>query len=115
MIVEDDSHTVTLFQRILTRGRYQTLTAATVREAQALLRSERPAAILLDLGLPGASGLELLQTLRQDPQLQPIKVIIVSAYSELMHQARQIGADAYLLKPINAGELLQTLENALSG
>jgi two-component system KDP operon response regulator KdpE len=114
LIVEDDKHTRALFQTLLARTNFRTAGASTVEEALAHIRQEQPAAILLDLGLPGTSGLELLKTIRQDKQWQRIKVIIVSAYRELMQQARQIGADAYLLKPINTGQFLQTLEDVLS-
>ncbi len=115
LIVEDDKHTLTLFQTLLGRSGYRTATATTVHEALQRIRLERPAIILLDLGLPGASGLDLLQTIRVDPQQTTIKFIVISAYSDLMKKAQQVGADAYLYKPINPTHLMDLLHDMLAG
>lgn len=77
----------------------------------AYARAQRPAldAVLLDLGLPGLPGLDLLHRLRQiNPDLP---VLVVTAYSELQDRVRglELGADDYLTKPFAVEELLARL------
>lgn len=114
LIVEDDKHTLSLFQTLLGRSGFRTHSATTVQEAHQQILQERPAIILLDLGLPGASGLDLLQLVQNDTHLSPIKVIVISAYNNLIKRAQQVGADAYLYKPINATYLLNLLHEMLA-
>jgi CheY-like chemotaxis protein len=66
-------------------------------------RRFKPDYVLLDLGLPGVTGFEICTQLRQDPELQSVKIIATTAYTqpEYAERAKQVGFDGYLTKPID--------------
>ncbi|MGJ3241232.1 MAG: response regulator [Anaerolineae bacterium] len=72
-------------------------------------------AILVDLGLPGKSGWELLQVIREHPKTAGITCIAVTAFhtSKTREQALQSGFDAYFSKPIDANKFAMDLEKIL--
>jgi CheY-like chemotaxis protein len=74
-----------------------------------------PALILMDIQLPGISGIEALQRLREDPVTRTIPVIAVTA-SAMQQNQREItaaGFDGYLPKPININDFLETVRAKL--
>ena len=75
-----------------------------------------PAAIVMDLHMPGMSGLEAIQQLRADPRTGRLPIIACSGTSkhEGSRQARAAGADAYLEKPCLPQELVKTLRRLLA-
>jgi two-component system, NarL family, invasion response regulator UvrY len=89
--------------------------AATGREALALVRSERPALIVLDLNLPGLGGLELLRRiLIEDPEA---RVVILSMHAEELYASRAMraGAVGYVSKNASPEELLEAMRRAANG
>ena len=113
LIVDDDSNTVLLFRTILKRIGVECISAHDGQDAITLMEHEPPDLVLLDLGLPGINGLDLITYIRQHPQLQNTKIIVVSAYVDLMHEARNLQADAYLSKPIITSHFIKTIETVL--
>lgn len=81
LIVDDEPEALQLFARMLrSSGRsYRVLRAASGAQALALMRERRPDAVVLDMVMPGMDGFEVLEVKRQDPDLRPIPVIVVSA------------------------------------
>ncbi len=82
LIVDDDPEMIRLLGRLvrLTSRRYVIREAQTGQEALALLESERPDAVLLDLVLPDLSGDEILRRMRESPRLREIPVILVTGH-----------------------------------
>ncbi len=115
LIVEDDKQTIFLYQAILKRAGLESLSASDVAEACQILRKITPALVLLDLGLPGRSGTELLEWLRQTPGLQDTPVIVISAYQELVRTLAEWPDNQMLVKPVNADTLLQMIQDMLAG
>ena len=78
------------------------------RAALERVASDPPALILLDILMPGLSGLEVLQKLKGDPKTQPIPVILVTARDRPadLVEGLEAGADDYLAKPVDPSELL---------
>jgi DNA-binding response OmpR family regulator len=70
-----------------------------------LARTVAPDLLVLDLMLPGLSGLELLAALRSDPELASTPVVVISAWSDSRAAALRAGADHFLAKPFDADEL----------
>jgi DNA-binding response OmpR family regulator len=70
-----------------------------------LVRELEPDLVVLDLMLPGLSGLQLLAELRQDPALAATPVVVISAWSDSGAAALEAGADHFLAKPFDADEL----------
>ena len=82
-------------------------------EALEQMRSHRIDVILLDLRMPGMSGLELLKKIKSDPKTKDIPVIIVTANSEEKNHALKLGANDFLAKPLDPEELkLRALNQA---
>lgn len=70
-----------------------------------------PDLIILDLRLPGMSGLELLKWIRQQPEFQKLPIISLTAYGNRdLSRAYELGLDFYLLKPANAQDLAEVLQ-----
>ena len=63
-------------------------------------RARRPDAVLFDLGMPGMSGLQFALRLRDLPGCAAIPTVAITGYQTLRLQARELGIDYYLLKPI---------------
>lgn len=113
LIVEDDGDINRMLRELLTRRGYKTASAFSGTEALLYLERELPAAMLLDLMLPGMDGEELLTRVKRDYPRLP--VIITSAKEETGTRIALLraGADDYLTKPYDTEELLARLEAVL--
>jgi signal transduction histidine kinase/ActR/RegA family two-component response regulator len=112
LYIEDNLANVTLVQRIMAqRNDIELLPAMQGRLGVDLARQHRPALILMDLHLPDITGEEVLQQLRDDPVTRSIPVVVVSADATTgqMQRLQSAGATAYLTKPFNVRELLDTV------
>jgi len=80
-----------------------------------MARREMPDVILLDIGLPGIDGWEVLRELREDPETAEISVIIVTAHAqpEVAAAAEQRGADGFITKPFRPGHLREEIVGQL--
>ena len=80
-----------------------------------LVRSEHPDALLLDIMMPGISGLDLLETIRADRSLTHLPVLILTAAdsAETCVRALELGATDFLGKPVDPVELLPRVRNAV--
>jgi DNA-binding response OmpR family regulator len=113
LIVDDDFHTAQLFKMIVERAGFDGLTALDAQEAIILLNEKRPALVLLDLGLPGMNGLELIKYIRAQEALSHTRILIVSAYTDMIARARRSNADDYLVKPISNTQLISKIKALL--
>jgi two-component system, OmpR family, KDP operon response regulator KdpE len=112
LLVDDEEILVrTLAINLRARG-YDVLTAGDGEEALAVLRTRSPDAVILDLGLPGRSGVEVLTDLRG---WSAVPVVVLSARhgSDDKVQALDVGADDYVTKPFGVDELLARLRAAV--
>jgi two-component system response regulator HydG len=114
LIVEDDRQTRSLLSTVLTDSGYDTLDADTGEAALDSLSSAPTDVILLDLHMPGLSGLETLARIRA--RQLPTRAIVMTGGASLESaiQALRLGAFDYLTKPLNRRELLDTLARALT-
>ena len=115
LIVDDNADTRLLLSARLRAHHYHTVFAADALQAMAVALKERPAAILLDLGLPGGNGLVVLQRFKANTSLGGIPVIIVTAEDPLVAEARTIeaGAVAFLQKPVDQDKLMAAVQQAV--
>ncbi|MCI0582979.1 MAG: response regulator [Chloroflexi bacterium] len=109
LIVEDDPSAVRLLHAYLEPEGYRVRVAPDGEQALLDVRIERPAAILLDVLLPGMDGWEVLRRLKADPELRSIPVVIVTVVDE-KDVGLALGAVDYLVKPIDRDALLASLE-----
>lgn len=111
ILLIDDSATSRAVLKVYLSGlSYELLEAADGESGLKLARQMRPAVILLDLKMPGMDGLTFCRSLRSDPILRPIPVILISGTRStlLAQEAVRIGARTFLTKPIN-DSVLRTL------
>jgi CheY-like chemotaxis protein len=116
ILVVDDSNTNTLLlNAVLTEKGYQTITALSVREANAIIAKQYPDLILLDLLMPKISGIDFLQLLKSDEKTSNIPVMIVSAIAdeEVIKRIMALGAVDFLKKPIDIQYLVDRVGDIL--
>ncbi|CUA93308.1 EAL domain-containing protein [Thiomonas bhubaneswarensis] len=103
LVVEDDPASRELLTRRLARDGLNTLAAADGPSALAVLAQQPVSAVLLDIGLPAMSGLDVLRTLRQTHPADLLPVLMVTAFDETerLEEAFDCGASDYLNKPIH--------------
>jgi two-component system phosphate regulon response regulator PhoB len=108
LVVDDEADIVALVAFHLVKAGYRVSTASTGPDALAAARQERPALIVLDQMLPGASGYDVLEQLRAQPATREIAVLMLTARREEQDRIRglSLGADDYLTKPFSPQELV---------
>jgi len=115
LIVEDNDKNLKLVRDVLQVKGFCTLEAGTAEDGIKLAREHKPDLILMDIHLPGISGIEALKVLRAEAATAAIPVIAVTA-SVMQQDRKQIteaGFDAYVGKPINLKEFLDAVRAAL--
>ena len=114
LIVEDDKDHLKALQIRLGAAGYETIWASDGLQAVAAARREKPDAIVLDLGLPGGDGYQVLQRLKMLAPTSQIPILVLSARDPAVHRARSLeaGAVAFFQKPADADALLKTLHES---
>lgn len=113
VLVVDDEHAIRRFLRTsLTAHGYEVHEAATGEDAILQTINIRPDLIILDLGLPGISGIEVTKRIREWSQT-PIVILSVQNQDTDKIEALDMGADDYLTKPFSVGELTARLRVAM--
>ena len=115
LIIEDNDKNLKLVRDVLQVKGYATVEAGNAEDGIVLARERKPDLILMDIQLPGMSGIDAIGVLRADPATAAIPVAAVTA--SVMPQDRnkitEAGFDAYVGKPINLKEFLDTVRNML--
>ena len=111
-MVDDDPQTLGYVRDALAAADYAPVLSGDPRELPRLLKSQRPALVLLDLMLPDTDGIKLMQQL---PALAARPIIFISGYGgeETVARALQAGAADYIVKPFSATELVARVDAAL--
>ena len=112
LVVDDEIEILRALQRSLTAHGYEVFTAGSGEEALEAIARHRPDLMLLDLGLPGMSGLEVCKRVRAESNL-PIIVLSVKDAERDKVQALDLGADDYVPKPFGIDEVLARIRVAL--
>lgn len=115
LIVDDEPLNLQVLRQILQQD-YQLIFARDGEKALALAQSERPQLILLDIMMPGVTGLETCQRLKQNPSTQTIPVIFVTALAEDNNETDgfAVGCVDYITKPVSAPIVLARVKSQLS-
>jgi DNA-binding response OmpR family regulator len=113
LIVDDDEIILETISEFLQSKGYAVATAGTAKEAMEKSRSRNFNLALLDIKLPDMEGTELLRKLHS--VMPKMMKVMITAHGTLRNAVDSLnyGADGYLLKPINQGELLKTVESKL--
>ena len=116
MIVEDNDLNMKLFSDLLQANGYDTLQAKDGRDVLTMVREHRPDLIVMDIQLPGISGLDITKTIKTDDQLKETPVIAVTAFAMKgdEEKIREAGCDAYISKPISVPIFMETISKFLA-
>ena len=115
LVVDDDPEIVTLLSARLVKRGYKISTASDGHAALTLAKKERPDLMLLDVMMPGKSGWEVARALKQDPETQGIKIVMVTAIGEKTNELTSplYGADAHVDKPFEFEKLEKIISDLL--
>jgi CheY-like chemotaxis protein len=115
VIADDESSMRLLVHATIESDEYRVVEARDGTEAWALVQKLRPSLVLLDVQMPGQSGLEVLKLIKDDPSLASTRVILLTAKAQEgdIESGLIAGADFYLTKPFSPLDLLTRVEEAL--
>ena len=116
IVVADDSMTIlAMTSSRLERAGYDIVTATRGDDALRLVQENRPRLVLLDVEMPGLSGVEVTRLIRADESLAGTSIVLLTSLSEETDIATGIeaGADAYLTKPFSPQELQTQVEKLI--
>ena len=115
LIVEENEKNMKLVRDVLNVKGYETAEAGTAEEGLRIARERVPHLILMDIQLPGMSGIDAIKALRADPITLGIPVVAITA--SVMQQDRQqimsAGFDGFIEKPIDLRSFLATVQKAM--
>jgi two-component system alkaline phosphatase synthesis response regulator PhoP len=115
LIVDDEEDIAELVSYNLSREGFATVKASNGDAALRKVKLEKPDLVILDLMLPGMSGLDICKSLRANPQTATLPVIMLTAKSEEFDKVLglEIGADDYITKPFSVKELIARVRSLL--
>jgi len=112
LIIEDNDKNMKLARDVLQAKGYQTLEAVTGEEGVKLVKEKKPDLVLMDIQLPGINGIEAFRQIRGDANTRGIPVVALTASVTPTDRSAiaAAGFDAFLGKPINLKEFLDTVK-----
>lgn len=112
LVVEDNALNLKLFCDLLRAHEYEPQPVSDGRDAVAMARDFAPDLIIMDIQLPHVSGLELIETMKNDADLASIPIMAVTAYAAKgdEERIRAAGAEAYVAKPISVMRFVESVE-----
>ena len=114
-VVDDDEEMIRAIGLMLKMLDCEVMSFHNARSAaQTLLTGKRPQVLILDINMPEVSGLDLLEFLRRRPEWKDLPIIMLSSESadSTVDQALQLGADAFIMKPVTLEELDRAMATA---
>ncbi|MCK5582895.1 MAG: response regulator transcription factor [Elusimicrobiales bacterium] len=113
LLIEDDPNLMMCTQEILQTAGYLVMTASTGQMALDWLANSKPDLVLLDVGLPDMSGIEVCKKIKSDSSTRRIPVIVLTAFKDnqtKMQANLNAHADLFLNKPVENKELLDAIK-----
>ena len=115
LIVDDEQDVHTVLGKMLEKEGYLVQSAFSAAQALEKIKQAKPDLMLLDIMMPKTSGIELLNTLRNQPETKDLLIIIISAKDEQSDRIEGLshGADDYISKPFHLRSLVRKIEHVL--
>jgi len=116
LIIDDEPVNIKVVKKYLQIAGYQNfITSTDAPKAIELIRTEQPDLVLLDVMMPEVSGLQILEQVRSDSALRylPVLILTASADATIKQTALGLGATDFLAKPVDPGDLVPRVRNAL--
>jgi CheY-like chemotaxis protein len=116
LIVEDNDDNREIYSTLLKAHGFVVREASRAEAGIAIAKSERPALVLMDIGLPSMDGVEATRRLKDDAATMEIPVLALTAHGLLTERQRasKAGVDGYLVKPVSGATLIHEVESALA-
>jgi DNA-binding response OmpR family regulator len=116
LVADDDEDILLLVTTRLRRDGFDIISARTGDEALALVRERRPTLAVLDIGMPGLDGVQVLEQIRADDDLREMLVVLLTAKAQESDVRRgfEAGADAYVKKPFSPADLSARVRELLA-
>jgi CheY-like chemotaxis protein len=117
LIADDEDSLRTLVRAVLeAEDKYLIEEAIDGDEVMIRIKADKPDLLILDIMMPGQSGFEVCEKIKQTPELKDIKVIILTAKGQATEEkwAESIGADHFISKPFSPLELLELVNSVTS-
>ena len=117
LIADDEPNIVISLEYLLQRAGYRVVVARDGQEALDAIAAAEPDLVLLDVMLPRVSGFEVCQTVRENPALAPMRIVMLTAKGRDVERSKglALGADAYVTKPFSTQDLLAQIRTLLGG
>lgn len=111
LVIEDTLTQLEIISSCLRKGGFTVISAGSGEEALTKISSQKPDVIVLDVVLPGRSGFEICRDLKADENTKAIPIVLCSTKGSDMDKfwGMKQGADAYISKPIDQEQLVQTV------
>lgn len=115
LVIEDEDNIALALDFLMTREGYVPDRIANGGEAMARIRATHPDLVLLDVMLPEISGYEICQSMRMDPSLSDVKILMMTARGSAIERRKGIalGADGFIAKPFELKELRDEVRRLL--
>jgi two-component system OmpR family response regulator len=115
LVVDDDPVSVQLLELILSRSGYEVIRASSAAAGLELVYSRSPDLVIIDDMMPGMSGGDMCQRIKNDPQVSHTPVILISAGIRVKDSQylQNVGADYALMKPTLSKDVLAAVEAVL--
>ncbi|MGE5271260.1 MAG: response regulator [Thiohalocapsa sp.] len=113
LIVEDEPLNLKLFAVALAKRGYRALQAVNGYQGFVRAHDERPDLIVMDVRMPGLSGLEVTRTLKDDAYTKDIPIIIATAFLIDEQVIRDSGCDGYMAKPFRIPEFIKLIDSVI--
>ena len=116
LIAEDEPSIVLSLEFLLGDAGFEVITASNGMDALALAEQHKPDLLVLDIMLPVVDGFEVCRTLRANPELRGMRILMLTARGREHELARglALGANAYVTKPFGTRELMKTVGELLA-
>lgn len=113
LLIEDEPNIIEAISFILSRDGWEVSTHANGQTALARIMEKRPDVVILDVMLPGASGYDILRSLRSEPGMQDLPVLMLTArgQSRDREMAEKVGASQFMTKPFSNADVLDAVRS----
>ncbi len=115
LIVDDEPNILLSLEFLMKQAGYEVLTSADGEDALQQIHSSLPDLVLLDINMPKRNGYEVCETVRADPKLSSVKIIMLTAKGRDVEREKglALGADDYVIKPFSTQEVVDKVNEIL--
>ena len=117
LVVDDEPNILLSLEFLMKQAGYQVSSAADAEQAATMIAEHCPDLVLLDISLPGMSGFDLLEQLRQQERTRNLPVVMLTAHGREVEKEKgmALGASDYITKPFSTRDLVSRVGALLAG